>query len=99
MRGERVCLVLTYRSDDLHRRHPLLAVLAEVMRSPRVETMTLGRLGLDDTVALVHSISDGDGDATAVYERSDGNPFLVEELVAAGSEDPDARIRRPSARH
>jgi DNA-binding CsgD family transcriptional regulator/tetratricopeptide (TPR) repeat protein len=95
LRDERICMVLSYRSDDLHRRHPLMPVLADLARSPRVETLSVGRLGRDDTVALVASIT-GDGgravDGAAMYERSEGNPFFVEELVAARSEDPDALV-------
>nr|BFE86963.1 hypothetical protein GCM10020093_095640 [Planobispora longispora] len=34
LQTERVCLVGTYRTDDLHRRHPLRRVLAELKRLP-----------------------------------------------------------------
>ena len=40
-----VALVLTYRSDELHRRHPLRPFVAELDRSGRVERVVLGRLG------------------------------------------------------
>ena len=69
LRDERVCLVLTYRSDDLHRRHPLAPVLVDIARSPRVETMSLDRLGLDDTGALVRAISGQDPDPDLVSRR------------------------------
>ena len=39
-----VALVLTYRSDELHRRHPLRPFLAELDRSGRAERLELGRL-------------------------------------------------------
>src|SRR5262249_56728306 len=40
-----VALLLTYRSDELHRRHPLRPFLAELDRSGRTERLELGRLG------------------------------------------------------
>ena len=95
LRGERVCLVLTYRSDDLHRRHPLAPILVDLARSPRVETMTLSRLGLEDTGALVRAITGPDVGSErvgAVFQRSDGNPFFVEELLAAGADDMGGTI-------
>ena len=95
LRGERVCLVLTYRSDDLHRRHPLAPVLVDLARSPRVETMTLARLGLEDTGALVRAIAGRDpapDRVTALFERSDGNPFFLEELLAVDAVMPGGRI-------
>src|SRR6266567_3388081 len=41
---ERVAVVGTYRSDDLHRRHPLRPVIAELLRLPRVTQVALGPL-------------------------------------------------------
>ena len=39
-----VALVLTYRSDEVHRRHPLRPFLAELNRDGRAERLELGRL-------------------------------------------------------
>ena len=44
-RGWPGAIVLTYRSDELHRRHPLLPWIAELSRVPTVEVLELGRLG------------------------------------------------------
>src|SRR5579859_957635 len=41
---ERVALIGTYRSDDLHRRHPLRAVVADLLRLPSVTPVELGPL-------------------------------------------------------
>jgi hypothetical protein len=41
-------LVLTYRSDELHRRHPLRPFLAELDRSGRAERLEVGRFGRVD---------------------------------------------------
>ena len=42
-REERLCLVVTYRSDELHRRHPLRPLLAELEHAAGVERITLER--------------------------------------------------------
>jgi len=39
-----VAIVGTYRTDDLHRRHPLRPVLAELQRLPTVTAVQLGPL-------------------------------------------------------
>jgi DNA-binding NarL/FixJ family response regulator len=41
---ERVAIIGTYRTDDLHRRHPFRAVLAELLRLPSVTLIELGPL-------------------------------------------------------
>src|SRR5450755_3828054 len=45
LRTERVAIVGTYRTDDLHRRHPLRPLLAELQRLPSVTAIPLGPLG------------------------------------------------------
>ncbi|HXA59055.1 MAG TPA: AAA family ATPase [Streptosporangiaceae bacterium] len=81
-----VCTVLTYRSDDLHRRHPLRPFLAELGRSDRVERLRVGSLGRREVAALLAGIT-GERPSAAmaaeIRERSGGNPFFVEELLAA----------------
>jgi DNA-binding CsgD family transcriptional regulator len=82
-----VALVLTYRSDELHRRHPLRPFLAELDRSRRVERLELGRLSRRELADLLAGILDRRPAARQVREvfaRSQGNPFYAEELVAAG---------------
>ena len=41
---ERVAIIGTYRTDDLHRRHPLRGVIAELLRLPMVALVELGPL-------------------------------------------------------
>src|SRR4029450_9212576 len=43
LRHGRLLLVMTYRSDELHRRHPLRPFLAELDRGRRVDRRGLGR--------------------------------------------------------
>jgi DNA-binding CsgD family transcriptional regulator len=81
-----VVLVATYRSDELDRRHPLRAVLADLDRHATVERLQLGRLDRDELGAVLTGIL-GSSPApqllTSVLARSDGNPFFAEELLAA----------------
>jgi DNA-binding CsgD family transcriptional regulator/tetratricopeptide (TPR) repeat protein len=81
-----VALVLTYRSDELHRRHPLRPFLAELDRSGRAERVELGRLDRRELAELLERILDEPVAAALVGEilaRSEGNPFFAEELLAA----------------
>ncbi len=81
-----VMLVLTYRSDELHRRHPLRPFLAELDRGGRAERLELGRLGRRELGGLLAQILGEPAPAVLVGEilaRSEGNPFFAEELLAA----------------
>jgi DNA-binding CsgD family transcriptional regulator/tetratricopeptide (TPR) repeat protein len=85
---ERVLVVATYRSDELHRRHPLRAWLAEMDRAPEVSRIELERLGIEDIAAQLEGILERppSGDLLdTIARRSGGNPFFAEELVAAGA--------------
>jgi DNA-binding CsgD family transcriptional regulator/tetratricopeptide (TPR) repeat protein len=81
-----VALVLTYRSDELHRRHPLRPFLAELDRSGRAERLELDRLGRRELAELLAAILEEPAAPALVGEilgRSEGNPFFAEELLAA----------------
>ena len=89
LRDERLLLTATFRSDELHRRHPLLRWLAEVDRVPSVERIELARLERDEVVRQLAAILGRDVDpsmAEAIWNRSEGNPFYAEELLATGAE-------------
>ena len=48
LQGARVVLLGTYRSDDIHRRHPLRPFLAETDRLRTVERVELARFSRDE---------------------------------------------------
>ncbi|MGY1840020.1 MULTISPECIES: helix-turn-helix transcriptional regulator [unclassified Modestobacter] len=86
---ERVAVVASYRADDLHRRHPLRPLLAELVRLPRVERLLLEPLADAEVATLVRRLAAGSGSPSAatvedVVARAEGNAFYAEELVAAG---------------
>ena len=83
---EPVSVVASYRSDDLHRRHPLRTVAAQWARLPGVRRVELGPLSDAAVRALVQRLHPDPLDAAAVravVERAEGNAFFTEELVAA----------------
>ena len=44
LHSERIAVVATYRTDDMHRRHPLRPLVAELLRLPTVSSIELGPL-------------------------------------------------------
>ena len=81
-----VGLVVSYRSDDLHRRHPLHPTLGVWARLPDVTRVHLDPLSSADMWTLVRTLTDaGDERVAAVVERAAGNAFFAEELVAGGN--------------
>jgi DNA-binding CsgD family transcriptional regulator len=86
---EPVAVVASYRADDLHRRHPLRPLLAELVRLPGVERLTLEPLPDAEVGALVRGLAAASGGVPAatvddVVARAEGNAFYAEELLAAG---------------
>ncbi|MDN0199015.1 helix-turn-helix transcriptional regulator [Streptomyces sp. S.PNR 29] len=82
----RPAVFASYRADDLHRRHPLRPLLAELVRLPAVERLELRPLADDDVARLVRALHDRplpDGTVRRIVERAEGNAFYAEELLAA----------------
>ncbi|MEZ0072535.1 helix-turn-helix transcriptional regulator [Planotetraspora sp. GP83] len=91
LQRERVFLVGTYRTDDLHRRHPLRPVLAELNRLPLVTAVELAPLANHEMAEYLSTLSETDGGVIGgviggVVERAGGNPFFAEELLAASAD-------------
>ena len=85
-RDERLFIVATFRSDELHRRHPLTGWLAEAERQSRVDRIDLTRFDRDELVEMIGMIAGdqlGPSLVDSIARRSDGNAFFAEELVAA----------------
>src|SRR3954454_10200869 len=98
MREERLCIVGTFRSDDLHRRHPLTAWLAEAERQPHVDRLDLVRFGQRELIDLLTGILGAPPTPRlleSIARRSDGNAFFAEELVAASDREAGAREHLP----
>lgn len=92
LRDQRTLVVGTYRGDDLHRRHPLRPLLAELFRQPAMERLELTPFNSADSRAFVAALADevlADELVREVAGRSEGNAFFAEELLAAYTEDGD----------
>src|SRR5689334_345785 len=87
LREERVLMLLTYRSDELHRRHvlrPLLAELDRLERARRIELSPFDRGELAEALADILGNAPTQDLVERVFKRSEGNPLYTEELLAAG---------------
>ena len=83
---ERVALIGTYRTDDLHRRHPLRPVIAELLRLPGVVAVDLVPLNASALAEHLTATAPGRLDATElndIVDRAEGNAYYAEELLAA----------------
>ncbi|NXY98612.1 AAA family ATPase [Streptomyces sp. BR123] len=81
----RLVLVATYRADDVHRRHPLRPLLAELDRLRTVQRIELPRFNRAEVRRQLAGILAQEPDEAfvdSVFDRSDGNAFFVEELAA-----------------
>ena len=95
LRDARVIVLLTYRSDELHRRHPLLPFIAELGRLGRVERMELQPFDGGELTAQLEAIAGRPLEASLIElirARSGGNAFFAEELLMAAGEDQGAEL-------
>ena len=83
-------LVISYRSDQLHRDHPLRMVLGELGSADGVTRLELGGLSRE---AVGEPAASSRLDADELFERTDGNPFFVTETLAAGTGDVPETVR------
>ncbi|MEV8227636.1 AAA family ATPase [Streptomyces sp. NPDC079167] len=84
LRSGHLVVIGTYRADDVHRRHPLRPLLAELDRLRTVRRIELDRFSRAEVGRQLTGILAMVPDAALVddiFERSDGNAFFVEELA------------------
>src|SRR3954471_9712143 len=94
LRTDRVLVVVSFRSDELHRSHPLRPLVTEWERVRAVQRIELDRLDRQEVARQLEAILGVAPTARLVdqvHERSEGNAFLVEEILEAvqGGADPD----------
>ncbi|GGD08294.1 LuxR family transcriptional regulator [Nocardioides daphniae] len=85
-------LVVSYRADDLHRRHPLRRQVAEWSRL-RVDRFQLDPLDAGEVRDLVRALRPAqltgadlsEAQVADIVARAEGNAFFVEELVGAAA--------------
>jgi DNA-binding CsgD family transcriptional regulator len=84
IQDEPIAVVATFRTDEVTRRHPVRAWLAEVVRDANVERIELPPLDEKDVASLIANITGEqlqDREVAEILARSDGNPFFIEELL------------------
>jgi DNA-binding CsgD family transcriptional regulator len=92
LRHERIALALSYRTDDMHRAHPLRPVVGELLRLPSVTAIDVGPLEPEAMALHLASLAAGLHDGAAIHrvvERAEGNPYFAEELLASSSAGND----------
>lgn len=80
----RILFVVTFRSDELGRGSPLRAWLPELDRNRRASRRELTRLNRRQVRQMATAIlgtSPDDRELGVVYQRTDGVPFFIEELI------------------
>jgi tetratricopeptide (TPR) repeat protein len=94
LKGSRILIAAGYRPEELTeahgRPHPLTDAFTKIRREAIVETIELKRLGLDDTRKLLMGLLGRkelpEGFAEKIHGQTDGNPYFIEELVKALTE-------------
>jgi DNA-binding CsgD family transcriptional regulator/tetratricopeptide (TPR) repeat protein len=86
LRRYRLMVIVTRRDDEIPRAATSDAVLAELLRLPYLISWQLSRLTEDEAGELTLGIDRRT--AGRWYELSEGNPYLLGELVAAGGQMP-----------
>jgi len=81
-----ILLLVTYRSDEISRGHPLYGLLPALVRETQAGRIDLHPLADDDVRALIdqtYHLPTGETDRLAVYlqKRAEGNPFFLGELL------------------
>ncbi|WP_106585866.1 helix-turn-helix transcriptional regulator [Murinocardiopsis flavida] len=86
------------RTDDLHRTHPMRALLPELVRLPSVTRIDLAALNPAEVAEQAAGIRGTALDPQAlarVYERTGGNPLFVESLLEFTGPDTTGFDRAP----
>jgi len=85
--GVPALVLASFRDDELDRAHPLRLVLGELGTTERLTIPRLSR-------AAVTELAEARGvDAANLYGRTEGNPFYVTEVLAAGGEQIPPTVR------
>ncbi|QAY72507.1 hypothetical protein ET445_03280 [Agromyces protaetiae] len=105
--SSRVLIVLTYRSEDVGRGHPVRGFLSEMERDRWVDRRELSRLTRPQVKKLAKLLQANAAGAAAtgaagespadavvdnVFRRSEGVPFFVEELVGIDECDDESAL-------
>jgi ATP/maltotriose-dependent transcriptional regulator MalT len=89
-RRERLALIASYRTDELRRHDPVRPFVVELERSghaTRLDLAPFTRTELREQVAAILGAAPDPALVDRLLDRSEGNPFFTEELLAAARTD------------
>ncbi|MDQ6876724.1 MAG: AAA family ATPase, partial [Candidatus Dormibacteraeota bacterium] len=93
LRNRRVLVLATYRRDEMHRKHPLLPTVQGWQRSRLAQLVELEPLAPEGVARMVSSIFDNTSVGAEfrdfLHTRSEGNPFVLEEMLKAAIDRGD----------
>ncbi len=92
MDGLPMLVVATFRDDEVTGTHPLAAVMGDLATTASVSRMQLPLLTAAAVAELARE-ADHAVDVAALYRSTDGNPFFVTEILAAGTDRLPATVR------
>jgi predicted ATPase/class 3 adenylate cyclase len=101
--GSALLILGTFRQTEVDEAHPLGQAIAELRRARAFATVVLGGLGEGEVAQLIASQLSGAAPATvarSIVERTQGNPFFVEELlrdIGSDGDISDALTRIPDS--
>ncbi|HEY3228764.1 MAG TPA: AAA family ATPase, partial [Roseiflexaceae bacterium] len=81
-----ILILASYRGDELHRRHPLTQLIAQLTREGRAYEVRLPPLTREELAAMLEATLERplpSAFVDALYARTEGNPFFAEELLKA----------------
>jgi class 3 adenylate cyclase len=85
LRSTNVLVLATYRMDEMHRKHPLVPTIQGWRRSGTAEFIELQALPPAAVADMVRAIFEerqvSDEFRDFLHERSEGNPFVLEEML------------------
>jgi DNA-binding CsgD family transcriptional regulator len=79
-----ICLIVTYRPEELHRRHPMLGLATVIESDPIIEKIAVGPLERHEILRFIEGITGerpSGAMTAAVLEGSGGIPLLAEQLA------------------
>lgn len=97
-RPARLCLVVTYRPEELHVHHPVWDFAQTTMRNPAIETVEVRPLDRGESIRLLEVLLGERPSAAlvaAAMEGSGGNPLLIEQLAVAHQGGLRVRLSEP----
>jgi DNA-binding CsgD family transcriptional regulator/tetratricopeptide (TPR) repeat protein len=83
-------LIGTYRDGESGRGHPIRTLLGDLATTPALVRLDLGPLSRS---AVAQLAAGRDIDVAMLHARTGGNPFFVNEVLAAGGHDVPATVR------